>query len=331
MAQLWQQSFVPQIGADGRPIVGAQAFFFNEGTSTPQQVYTSAALDIAHDQPVLSNVLGRFPAVFLNTNPGTYRERVLDADDVEMWDVDEISVPQNADYVPPDAGETSETLLFRTGDIKKRYGTGTHPGFVRCNGRTIGSATSGANERANDDCEDLFLHLWSSDANLVVSGGRGGNAAGDWAANKTITLPDMRNRALIALGDMGNSDANLIPDDLVDGAGTNTTLGATAGSAEIVLTAGQMPEHDHAVSGSTGNDTPDHTHSTNLGAYRGLNGSANRGWSSGDTQDGSANLASGGASTRHTHPINLTSAAAGSDEAHPNLQPGMFVTFYIKL
>ena len=73
------------------------------------------------------------------------------------------------------------------------YGATTAPaGWVRCNGRTIGSASSGATERANADAEDLFLFLWTNfaDAQCAVSSGRGASAAADWAANKTIALPD---------------------------------------------------------------------------------------------------------------------------------------------
>ena len=99
------------------------------------------------------------------------------------------------------------TTIFGTGDIKANYGTGVIDGFVRANGRTIGSSTSGANERANSDTQALFTFLWNGDPNLVVSTGRGVSAAADWSANKTITLPDWRGRALVALDDMGNTAA----------------------------------------------------------------------------------------------------------------------------
>src|SRR5690606_21344421 len=124
---------------------------------------------------------------------------VLDAADQVVFDVDEVDISLGASYTPPDAGETSVELLFRTGDLKQRYGTGTHSGWVRANGRTIGSASSGATERANADCEALFEHLWGADTNLSVSGGRGANAASDWAANKTIALPDFRDRVIVGL------------------------------------------------------------------------------------------------------------------------------------
>jgi hypothetical protein len=54
------------------------------------------------------------------------------------------------------------------GDLKVRYGTGVLSGFVRCNARTIGSATSGGTERQNADTQALFEYLWNTDANNPV-------------------------------------------------------------------------------------------------------------------------------------------------------------------
>src|SRR5947208_1688739 len=79
-------------------------------------------------------------------------------------------------------GTVDPTTIFQTGQIIPMYGTGVLTGFVRANGRTIGSATSGATERANADAQSLFQNLWGADANLAVSGGRGASAAADWAA-----------------------------------------------------------------------------------------------------------------------------------------------------
>jgi hypothetical protein len=64
------------------------------------------------------------------------------------------------------------------------------------------------------DTSALFLYLWGADANLAVSGGRGGSAAADYAANKTIALPDWRGRALAGLDDMGNSAAGRLDCEL---------------------------------------------------------------------------------------------------------------------
>lgn len=323
MAALWPLSRSKEYDINGDPIVGAKAYFYEIGTLTPQVVYADSDLSEARDQPVETDSYGRWPAVYLNPDPGHYRQRVLDADDVVLFDDDDIDVPLGADYQPPDSGETSVELLARTGDLKARYATGAHSGWVRAAGRTIGSATSGASERANEDCEDLFEHLWNTDANLSVSGGRGANAAADWAANKTIALPDLRDRVIIGLGDMGNSDANRIADSLTDD--DNITLGATAGASTVTLTSSQIPAHTHTFSGTTSsNGSHNHDVSVRSGDTGPFDGAA----------DGNGSV-SGEFSTStdgsHTHTYSGTTSSTGSGGSHTNIQPGMFATWYIKL
>lgn len=99
--------------------------------------------------------------------------------------------------------------MFATGDCLWLDYQGTRTGWVRDNGRTIGSATSGATERANADASALFTYLWTNFSNTIcaVSGGRGANAAADYATSKTIALPDKRGYVPGGLDDMGNSAA----------------------------------------------------------------------------------------------------------------------------
>jgi hypothetical protein len=136
-------------------------------------------------------------------------------------------------------GTVDPTTILATGDMKLVYNTGVLTGFVRANGRTIGSATSGASERANADTSALFTFLWNADANLAVSGGRGASAAADYAANKTITLPDYRGRAVAGLDDMGNSAAGRLTATYfgtaatVLGAASTFTDSRTIGSANL--------------------------------------------------------------------------------------------------
>lgn len=239
MAAIWPGSRVPGYG------IGDKLYFYDPSTSTPQAVYTDGALSVAHDQPILADARGMFPVIYMSPTPGNYRQKLTDANGVLIFDDDNIAVAQTADYTPPDPGVTDPSLLVTTGMRIGFYGTSAPTGWVRCAGRTIGSASSAATERANADTQALFLHLWTADSTLAVSGGRGASAAGDWAANKNIALPDYRDRIAIGLGAMGNSDINLIPDATVDGGETNTTLGATVGTATQTLTAAQIPAHQH--------------------------------------------------------------------------------------
>ncbi len=128
---------------------------------------------------------------------------------------------------------------FFTGDIKARYGTGALTGYVRLNGNTIGSATSGAGERANADTQTLFQYLWDTDPNLVVGAGRGVSSIADWNANKSITLPDLRGRTIAGLDGMGFTLAGRLTSTYTTG--TPDLLGSGAGAESQTLTLAQLP------------------------------------------------------------------------------------------
>lgn len=332
MAVLWHLSLTPRHDPSDAPYSGAKAYFFDVGTTTPQVVYTDAALSIPHDHPVEADANGVFPAVFF-PDQSSHRLRITTSEDVTLHDVDNISVPTTT---PPEfpSSDTDPELLFATGDIKMAWRTSTPNGWVRANGRTIGSASSGAAERANADCEDLFKFLWDNDANLSVSGGRGVSSSGDWSANKTIALPDFRGRVPGGRDSMGNSAANRITDAVLGD--DSDELGGVGGAQQHTLVEGELPAV--TVSGNTGNGGA-HTHFMfadvdGAGTLTNSN-QANRA----RTGAGDQNYAVQGSATAAT--LGLTSAAAdhthtfsdsfGSDDPHNNLQPSILLTFFIKL
>lgn len=333
MAAIWPGSRVPNFG------IGDRLSFYDTATSTPQVVYADGALSVAHDQPILADARGMFPVIYLSPAPGSYRQKLTDANGVLIFDDDDIDVPQSADYEPPDPGVTDPTLLVTTGMRIGYYGTAAPAGWVRCNGRSLGSPTSGATERANADCQALFLHLWTADATLAVSGGRGASAAGDWAANKTIALPDYRDRIAIGLGAMGNSDINLIADATVDGGENNTTLGATVGSAVQTLTAAQipahqhpkgtlkMPNHGHPTYVSSRNDSQ--VSSSTVGAYpiTTLGIGSYAAWTG--APDGQPGRQVGGSGEIDI--VGSTGDSTGGGGSHANVQPSTYELVIIKL
>lgn len=84
--------------------------------------------------------------------------------------------------------------------MEGRFYLATAPaGWVAANGDTIGSAASGATNRANADTSALFAALWGALDNTNypiqdstgVATTRGASAAADFAANKRFPLPDM--------------------------------------------------------------------------------------------------------------------------------------------
>jgi hypothetical protein len=282
---LWPHSnTVIRTNADARA-AGARIYFFEAGTTTPRTSYQDADLTIPHTHPAIADAHGRAPAVFLDF--GDYRERVRTSADSTLWDTDDIP---NAAPLDPDDGVTEDSVLvFRTGDIIFGFANETRGGFVRCNGRTIGSATSGASERANSDCEDLFTFIWEKSTTLKagVSSGPGASAAADWAANKTIPLPDGRSASLIGFDDMGASAGGFAASAPV-GSGSAILAGSLIGANTHTILEAQLPAHAHSVSITSGAGTA-HTHG--LGTLATVGAGAH-------THSGTTGTESSG----HTHP-----------------------------
>lgn len=90
--------------------------------------------------------------------------------------------------------------LLPTGMPGYIFGSTAPDGWVARIGQTIGSATSGATERAHADTEALFTKIWGETTNadypIQNSSGaattRGVSAAADFAADKRMPLPDGR-------------------------------------------------------------------------------------------------------------------------------------------
>lgn len=132
---------------------------------------------------------------------------------------------------------------FTTGDIKFTQATTVAAGWTTLDGGTIGNAASGATNRANADTAALFAFYWNDYSNALcpVSGGRGANAAADFAANKTITILDGRGR-FFAAADAGAGRLGGGPIGGITGA---ATPGATGGEQGHQLIVGEMPSHTH--------------------------------------------------------------------------------------
>ena len=351
-----------QIDINGQPLAGCQVTFYVAGTvATLQNNYADFGLTTPQANPLACDQTGRIPMFWLAD--GLIHVRLTDSFGSPIIDTT-MQVLGPSSGGGGGGGTVDPTSIMATGDIKAKYGTGPLAGFVRANGLTIGSSVSGATERANADTQALFIYLYGVDPNLVVSGGRTGNALNDFNANKTIAMPDWRGRGIGALADMGNSATTILTSAYF---GTDpTVLGAIGGSQNVGLVAAQLPPHTHNVSGTTGNDSPDHTHfvsgttgndspdHTHLinGGNPFTVGSTSIG--SGPSSPGAAGPASvisavtSGASTRHQHPFSATSAGASTRHQHPfsatsdggnglfnnpvpTIGPMMLATVYMKL
>jgi hypothetical protein len=244
-------SLTPQFDLSGNVAPGCKLYILQAGTvSTPQNAYQDSALTLLQPNPMTCDAGGRIGQFFVAD--GTIKLRLTDRNGVQLFVGDNLLVV-GASSGGGGGGTVDPTTILATGDIKVAYGTGILSGFVRANGRTIGSATSGATERANLDTQALFVYLWGADANLAVGGGRGASAAADWSANKTLTLPDWRGRALAGLDDMGNSAAGRLTATYFGTAAT--TLGAAGGAESKTLLTANLPAYTPSgtvsVSGGT--------------------------------------------------------------------------------
>lgn len=193
-----------------------------------------------------------------------------------------------------------------TGSVFDYVGSTEPSGYVFLSGKTIGNGSSGGTARANADTSALFTLLWDSmtNAEAPVSSGRGANAAADFAANKTITLPDARGRTIAGKDNMGGSTASRLTNG---GSGiTGTTLGVSGGTETHTLTEAQLASHGHSFTIGD-QSTPGSVYAT-----------ATAGAGAADTLSG-ATTGSGNVATN------------GSGSAHQNTQPTLVLNKIIKL
>lgn len=267
MGTLWNRSGTIERYGDDIKADGARAYFYQGGTTNPLSVFKDGGESSAHTHPLLADANGRWPNVFIPyiesydvrvvTKGGaqlTFTERIPNPDPVEL----SVTVDPN------------NTVL--TGMIHCELVNGTRAGYVRLNGRTIGSATSGATERANADTAALFTYIWDRVPDTVapVSGGRGASAAADFASNKAMVLPSFKGAGPVGLDDMGDVAGNFFS-GLTFLTGSSTIPGSLIGANALTLTAANIPAHTHTGttdaeaghthSGTTAAENQSHTHS----------------------------------------------------------------------
>jgi hypothetical protein len=306
------------VDANGRPLAFAVLTVFLGGTTAQAQVFQDIGLIIPGQNPMVADITGRLPLFYVPD--GTYRVRLVDRFGAGIFDY-----PQVASIGASSTGgggtPVDPTTVFQTGDPLWQSVNTLRTGWVRQNGFTIGSATSGSSERANTDCQNLFLFLWNnySNAKCPVVGGRGASAAADWAANKQITLPDMRGRTAAGVDAMGNARANIIPDGNVTSAGdTGDTPGATGGEANHTLLPGELAAHSHPIT--------DVQHSHGMHQFVAFTPTVNPQLTYADGGGGGAG-STGAAFTG----INTTNNNVGGGGAHNNMGPFSLGTWFIKL
>jgi hypothetical protein len=230
-----------QFLANGEPMSGGRLYIYEADTSTPVTAYESfglaAGTELSH--PIELDSAGRIPEFWLDN--GAYRVRLTDADGNEIFDISSTTALGASSGSGGSGDSVSEASIFQSGDLMWQPVDGARSGWVRANARTIGSSSSGATERASADTETLYLFLWNNFSNSLcpVSGGRGANAAADWAANKPIATLDMRGRLAYGMDTMGASAASIV-------AGA-TTAGGAFGQEELAIAQANLPSVNFVV------------------------------------------------------------------------------------
>ena len=314
-----------QIDINGRPLANCQLTFYVAGTvGTLQDNFADFGLTQKQANPLNCDQAGRVPMFWLAD--GLIHIRLTDSTgglggtpviDTTM----QVLGPSSGGG--GGGGTVDPTSIMATGDMKLRYGIGPLAGFVRLNGLTIGTATSGATERANADTQALWVYLYG-DATLPVSGGRTGNALNDFNANKTIGLPDWRGQAVAALDDMGNSPSGRLTATYFGVAAT--TLGASGGSQSQTLTLAELPSGITSANGSQ-------SISVTSAIVNVLNGNLNNGVVAGAGTLSAPTTVTAGASaivSAGNNSIAVTSNNTGGAQT-PTVMPAKLTTIYMKL
>ncbi len=168
--------------ANGDPVSGAKALFYQTGTTTPVTTYTDEALSVAHSSPVVADAGGKFAQVFIGA--GTQVKVVVnDADDALLYQYDPCPMVQGT-------SSAAESVTFNP-------------------------VTGVASDNVQDAIEEVQSNITAVSANvqtIVQTGGSGG--AYTLSAAETITSYATGQRFLIRPNHANTGAATLNVDGL---------------------------------------------------------------------------------------------------------------------
>lgn len=114
MPQLFALPQVVPVSSLGAILPGSKLYFFQTGTTTPQNVYQDIDLTVAHAHPVVADAAGVFNPIYLDGAAGAYRVRLTDASDVQLWQLDEIPSANNLAQTFRLKGDTVDLIFEET-------------------------------------------------------------------------------------------------------------------------------------------------------------------------------------------------------------------------
>lgn len=336
-------ALVQQFDQSGQPLAGCLVYFYVAGTvATPQQVYQDFGLTQTAPNPLQCDQSARVPQHWLAD--GLIHVRLTSAAGVVQLD-------STLQVLGPSSGggggggtTVDPSAVASTGDIKVRLSGEILIGWTILNGQTIGSATSGATQRANSDTQAQFVYLWGQcdDTKCPVPGGRGLTALADFNGNKQITLPDMRGKVPVGRDCMGGACAGILLASNITSGGSDgvDTPGAGGGlanqTAKTTLSAANIPALSLSVSTSVSVSGANHSHGVNFpagsnpGGINAVVAASTGGGAVSTTTAASGTLSMTGTGTGSASCNNCASQTATS-ASFPNMPPFKLATYYMKL
>ena len=153
MATLFQLPGVAPVFA-GSSLAGAQLYFYEAGTTTPITTYTTDAISVAHNHPVVADSDGVFAPIFINQEVNaTYRMQLYTSADVLKKDIDNLPADPSMNdigvYVSSVGGTANAITLTPSLPIAA-YAAGQSFRFVAASSNTgaVTVAVSGLTTRA---------------------------------------------------------------------------------------------------------------------------------------------------------------------------------------
>src|SRR4029079_17205083 len=143
MAGTFSVCFTQQFDIDTSEfLTGGLLYVYDANTSTPSTIYEDSSLSSSQSNPVSLDDGGRIPAIWAAN--GNYRLVLRNSSGVTQFDVASTpAIGNSTSSSSSSATSVDATTLLKTGYTMWYPLTSSLTSWVRCNGNTIGSATSG--------------------------------------------------------------------------------------------------------------------------------------------------------------------------------------------
>lgn len=158
------------LDASGNPYSGAKLYFYaSPGTTTPVDVYTTAALSVAHANPVVADAGGKFANIY-GSSAVAYRAVMKDSTDaVTLHDFDPINAGSSSMVSSIDVSGGTTGLSFSGGPVTSS-GTITAAGTLAvANGGTGSTTASGARSNLGAAASGANTDITALDQDVTIT------------------------------------------------------------------------------------------------------------------------------------------------------------------